>query len=119
MIFFVMDQAGSYEKILPAWQEAGAPGVTILRSTGIGRYHRHANQREDLPLFPGLDDLFQQEESQNRTFISVVPDRETVDRIVRVTQEISGDLNDPDSGVLFVLPVLEAYGLVQRDYPAG
>lgn len=115
MVFFVLEKPDDSEAVLPAWKNAGATGVTILRSTGIGRMYKRSTQWDDLPLFPSIEDLFRQEEDQNRTLITVVKDRETVDRIIQVTQEITGDLDLPDSGVLFVLPVIEAYGLNPRD----
>ncbi len=111
MIFFVMENSDNSEAVLRAWKDAGTTGVTILPSTGIGRLYKRVLQREDLPIFPSIDDLFRQEETQNQTLITVVKGREIVDRIIQATQVITGDLDAPDSGVLFVLPVLEAYGL--------
>jgi len=115
MLFFVLDNPDDSQAVLSGWNEAGASGVTILRSTGLGRVYRHATFRDDLPLFPGLDDLFHQDETQNRTLITVVDDRNTVDKIIEATVKITGDLDLPNTGVLFVLPVLEAYGLNRKN----
>lgn len=41
----------------------------------------------------------------------MVEGEEMVDRLVKITQEILGDLDKPNTGVLFVLPVSRVVGL--------
>ena len=60
---------------------------------------------------PSLDEFFKEEESQNRTLISVVNDRAIVDRIIEATPKVVGDFSQPETGILVVLPVTEAYGI--------
>jgi nitrogen regulatory protein PII len=99
--------------LLAAWEEAGVTGVTILHSTGLGRIHG-TDMWDDLPLFPGLDDLLKHEEYFNRTLFSVVDSEETVDLVVQATEKVLGDMSLPDTGLLVVLPVLRAYGLKKQ-----
>ena len=40
-----------------------------------------------------------------------IRDRDMVDRLIKVTQQITGGLDAPNRGVLFVLPVARAIGL--------
>lgn len=111
MIMLILNNADQCQEVLDAWDTAGAAGVTVLPSTGLGRIRAHQGLKDDLPLMPSLEDFFQQDENLHRTLISVVQERSIVDRIIRATQEILGDLNQPNTGILVVLPVLEAYGL--------
>ncbi len=111
MIMLVLNDPGQCQKVLNAWDEAGAAGVTILASTGLGRMRAKIALNDDFPLMPGLEDFLQEEENLHRTLISIVRDRSTVDRLVQATQSILGDLNQPNTGILAVLPVVEAYGL--------
>lgn len=111
MIMLILNDPERCEKILSAWEEAGAPGVTILLSTGLGRIRSRRGLNDDLPLMPSLDDFFEQDENLHRTLITIVRERSVVDRIIQTTQSILGDLNLPHTGILSVLPVLEAYGL--------
>lgn len=111
MILFILNDPDQCQTMLKAWDEAGAPGVTVLYSTGLGRVRAKLGLNDDLPLMPSLEDFFQEEENMHRTFISIVRERMVVDRIIQATESVLGDLNQPNTGILVILPVLEAYGL--------
>ncbi len=68
LVVFVLDNPDRCQDVLDAWEEAGANGITILESTGIGRV-RQAGYRDDLPLMPSLSDLFKSTETHNRTIV--------------------------------------------------
>ncbi|RPI27322.1 MAG: hypothetical protein EHM70_17995 [Chloroflexota bacterium] len=110
LVVLVVNSIDQWPPVLDAWEKAGAPGVTILASTGLGRVRR-AGLLEDMPLFPSLQDLFENDEVHNRTMLSVVEDQESVDRLVKATMQVTGNLDDPHSGFLFVVPVLQVYGM--------
>lgn len=111
MIVLILNNPDQCQTVMNAWEEAGAPGVTLLPSTGLGRIRAKLGLNEDIPLMPSLEDFMQHEESLHRTLITIVRPRELVDAIVRATQNELGDLNRPNTGILVVLPVIEAYGL--------
>lgn len=110
MVLLIVNELDICSNVLVAWDAANAPGITILESTGLGRI-RKASLRDDLPIMPGLSDLFRSREHRHRTLFSVVEGEEMVDRLIEISQDILGDLNEPDTGVLFVLPVSKAIGL--------
>jgi hypothetical protein len=114
LILFVLHDNGIFNEILTAWDEAGVSGVTILPSTGLARLRSSLALRDDMPIFPSLEDFEDRQENQNRTLFTVVPTEEMVDKVVAATQEITGDLNQPNTGILVVLPVLKAYGLHRK-----
>ena len=111
MIMLILNGPEQCQDVMNAWDAAGAAGVTILRSTGLGKIRKKIGLNEDLPLMPSLEDFYQQEENLHRTLITIVRERPIVDAIIKATQDILGDLNQPNTGILVVLPVLEAYGL--------
>jgi len=51
----------------------------------------------------------------NRTLITIVKDEKMIPAVVEATQRIIGDLNEPNTGILTVLPLIEAYGLDRKD----
>jgi nitrogen regulatory protein PII len=111
MIMLILNEAERCQEVLDAWDTAGASGVTVLPSTGLGHIRTHQGLKDDIPLMPSLSDFFEQDENLHRTLISVVNERGTTDRIVQATLAVLGDLNQPNTGILVILPVLEAYGL--------
>ncbi len=114
MVMFVLHDAEKCEALLDAWEEVGVGGVTILHSTGLGRMR--SGLWDDVPLIPSLESLLDHEESFSRTLFTVVEDTSDmpgslVERLVAATQKVTGDLSLPNTGLLVVLPVAQAYGL--------
>lgn len=109
-IVFVLDNPDQCRDILDAWENAGIRGVTILESSGLGRVRR-AGIRDDLPLMPSLSDLFMNSETHHRTLFTVVKSQSQIEAIVKATQSVVGDLEQPDTGFLFVVPVSQVYGI--------
>jgi nitrogen regulatory protein P-II 1 len=110
LVVLIVNDIDKCQDILDAWENVGVLGVTIFASTGLGRVRR-AGLRDDLPLMPSLEDLFSGEEEQSRTFMSVVDSQEIVDKMVAIAQQILGNLENPHTGFLFVLPVIQAFGM--------
>ena len=96
---------------MKAWTEAGVQGITIMVSSGFKRMTESNALRDDLPLIFNLEDILAHEEKTNRTLFSVVHDTATVDKVVQVTEKLVGNLNLPNTGILIVLPVAQAYGM--------
>jgi len=113
MIMFVLHDPARLPELLDAWQAAGAGGTTVLFSTGAGRL-RQAALRDDLPLMPSAGDFFARQEEMSRTLFTVVKDQATAKRVIAATRSVVGDLSRPDSGLLFVLPVEQAEGLLKK-----
>ena len=114
MVMLILNDPNACQDMLDRWEIAGARGITILPSTGLGRI-RAKGLLDDVPLMPSLQDFFQQDENLHRTLITILRDRPLVDAVIAATQSLLGDLNQPNTGILVVLPVLEAYGLNRID----
>ena len=70
--------------------------------------------RDALPLMPSLSDLFRREENRHRTLFSVVKDQSQVEAIAEATQSVVGELDRGHTGLLFVVPVGQVYGLHKK-----
>lgn len=108
MLIMVLDDTGRLNNVLQAWEEAGVPGVTILESTGLARAlaknHSHGGgAAPNTPLAPGV--------AGHHTLFAVVDDIDVAARVADHVQAILGDLNNPNTGILFLVPVLAAWGL--------
>ncbi len=115
MILFVLNDPDRLHEILESWDEAGVMGVTIFPSTGMGKLIKGDLLREDLPLIPNLEELMRIPEKTNRTLFTLVPDDAMVDKIVEATERVVGDLDEPNTGVLSVIPVARNYGINRKD----
>jgi hypothetical protein len=110
LILFVLDNPDKLEDLLNAWEKAGTGGATVLVSTGLNRV-LNGGIRDDIPLMPGLDDFYKRVEDYHRTLFTIVKDDEMLNKIVEATQSVVGDLNQPNTGILVVLPTAQVYGL--------
>jgi hypothetical protein len=113
LVVLIVDDPEDCPAILDEWESLGVTGVTILESSGMVRM-RKAALGDDIPLMPGLRDFLEAREEPHRTLLSVVDGQEKVDRMAAAAQEIIGDLDHPHTGFLFILPVLQAYGLGRK-----
>lgn len=116
LILFVLNDPARLLDLMQAWRQAGASGATVFFSTGMGRLHQNAILRDDLPLMPSLSDFYTQNEELSRTVFTVIRD-DLVEGIVRVTEQVVGDLRQPGTGILIVLPAESVYGLIE--YPSS
>jgi len=110
LILFVLDNPDKLEDLLDAWEETGTGGATVLSSTGMHRLNAGVI-RDDIPLIPGLDDFYKRVEDYHRTLFTIVKDDEMINKIVDATQSVVGNLNEPNTGILVVLPAAQVYGL--------
>ncbi|MBI5290371.1 MAG: hypothetical protein HY872_00655 [Chloroflexi bacterium] len=114
LIVLVMDDPNKADEIVNAWLEAGVSGVTMLDSAGLGHFISKRGTRDDLPVIPSLASLLRSREETNRTLFTVVPDNFDVEALAAATEKVTGTLDDPDTGILFVIPVRKAWGLHRR-----
>ncbi len=110
LLVCVLDDSEKLTALLESWTQAGVAGITVLESTGVQRVRQRAS-RQDLPMFMGFSRLLRTDEYSHNTLFAVVPDMDTVRRVVAATETVTGDLSLPHSGILFVLPVVAAWGL--------
>ncbi|MCL4302552.1 MAG: hypothetical protein KJ077_43080 [Anaerolineae bacterium] len=114
LVVLVLDDPDKTEEVLAAWVTVGVSGATILDSSGLSHEFGRRALRDDLPLFPSLEDLLRSREEPHRTLFAVVPDGFDIDALVAATEEITGVFDEPDTGILFVIPVIQAWGLNRR-----
>ena len=112
LVVLVLECTEVCHEILNVWEEVGASGATILESTGLARIRGAV--RDDLPLVPSLRDLLKVDEMHNRTIFTMIDDDEVLERVLEVTQE-NVDFTQPNSGLMFVVPVSQVFGLKRHD----
>jgi nitrogen regulatory protein P-II 1 len=112
-LWLVLDNPGLLNDVLEAWTDVGVRGITILESTGVQRV-RTRSSRQDAPFMLGFSRLLRTDQVGHHTLFAVVPNMEVVERLVAKTEEIVGDLSQPNTGVLFAVPLAAAWGLPKQ-----
>lgn len=116
LVILITAQVENGMEVAQAWQDAGAPGVTIVRTHGLFTLQKEAGSGTvELPRMIGsmaaaLAHILDNLEERGQMLISVV-DNEKVDVLIAAASAILGDLSQPYNGVLFVLDVERAIGV--------
>ena len=110
MLIMVLDDSTRLNEVLEAWIGAGVRGVTILESTGLNRVFRR--QVAD-PIYAGFSQIFGAGRVGHNTLFAVVDSIEIANQAAVATEAVLGDLTQPDTGIIFAVPVARAWGLPQ------
>lgn len=116
LLVMVLDDTTRLGSVLDAWQGAGAGGVTILESTGLNRVlTRH---RPDA-AYAGFSQIFGSGRAGHNTLFAVIDDLATAEAAVAATEAVTGDLSAPDTGIVFLIPLVKAWGLATAGETTG
>lgn len=116
LVILILHDPDLLDAVLEAWVKLGVEGATVIHSTGLGRLYQKQALRDDLPLLPSLDDFFDEPQAQalSRTIITAIKDETLIEKLLNAAQHIIGDLNEPDTGLMIVTPLVKAYGLDKK-----
>jgi hypothetical protein len=112
IVMFISKDSDQAMEVLDVWIKSGIEGVTILESAGLSEVA--SGFRDDVGLVFSIASLMRLKEIHHRTLLSAAKDQATVDRVVQATTAYVGDWSQPDVGVLFVWPLVAAYGLEKQ-----
>jgi len=107
LLIIILDDLKRLPALLQAWQSIGVPGVTILESAGAFR----ATTWLDRVGLGMLDRLFESDEVRRRTLLVALEDDQLLARAIAEAEQVMGDFDRPNSGLLFSLPITEVRGL--------
>lgn len=114
LVTLVLDNIEHEQDIFDAWEKAGVGGITIIESTGLARIRQKIGYRDDVPLMPSIRSFFHGREEHHRTIFSIVQGEEMVQRLITVTEEVTGKLTEPNTGILFAMPLSHVAGVPRR-----
>jgi len=110
LIILFLDDIDKLPDIFDAWNAAGVPGATILKSTGA---HRTRTWLSQVGLGT-LDRLFDTEQIRRRTLLAAIDDETLKDKAIGEAERVMGGFDRPNSGLLLVLPILQVIGMQKR-----
>ena len=109
LLVLVLNDIDLLDDLLQNFINFGIKGATIIDSTGMARFLASHNS-EDIPIFGSLKLMLSGRNTFNKTIFVALKD-EQVDTCIKCIKEIIGDLNTPDSGILFTMPIDYIEGL--------
>lgn len=108
LLLIVLNRVEKLDALLEKLFEQGISGATILNSTGMAR--QLSKYSEDYPIFGMLRYLSDLDREESKTIFMVLKD-EQVEIVKKVVKLVIGDLSQPDTAILFTLPMLSAEGV--------
>ncbi len=109
----VLEQTQHLSDILEGFAKIGIKGSTVINSTGMGRVLMETNASSAVTqhITKVITDL----ESSNKTIITVVKDKDVLDKAIGIVKSFCGDLCEPGKGILFAFPLEIVEGLSEAD----
>lgn len=108
VVTLVLNKTECLNELLEELLENGIHGGTVLDSTGMMRVIEQSG--DDLPMFSTFRQMFDPERKSSKTILMVLSDDE-VEIARRVINQVTGGLDQPDTGVLFAMPALFVEGI--------
>lgn len=110
LVVIVLNKLDCLDKLLTAFGKNSIPGATILSSRGMAQT---LEAHDELRFIGSLRMLMNANYKENRTILMAVPD-EKVDTVVELVNKATGGLDQPDSGILFTLPIDRMEGMTHK-----
>ena len=110
LVVIVLNKLDCVDKLLTAFGKNSIPGATILSSRGMAQT---LEAHDELRFIGSLRMLMNANYKENRTILMAVPD-EKVDTVVELVNKATGGLDQPDSGILFTLPIDRVEGMTHK-----
>jgi hypothetical protein len=111
MVMFVLDNPEQLDEVLAAWRSIGVSGITILESSGFHRHQAHLLGARFVPTLPELSERIAQ---GSYTLFSAVSTVQMVEQCLDATEQVVGNLQEPNTGVILAWPLAFARGLEKR-----
>lgn len=111
LLVLVLNKVELLEELLTQLSLGGINGATILQSTGMAT--TLVNSEEEIPMFRTLSKLLNPEREESRTILMVVKD-EQMKKAKEIIDNVTGGIKNPNTGILFSLPVNFVEGLVEE-----
>lgn len=106
LVVIVLNKTDLLNELLSEFMDNNLSGATVLDSSGMG--HLISNQ---FPMFAMFAELEEEKEKNSKTIFKVVGSIEEREKTVAIVENICGDLADPDTAIIFTIPVSYQKGI--------
>ena len=99
----VLNKIRLLEPLFQAMLARNINGATVLDSTGMMRVLSD-DENANLPMYGVLRHVYSPERKQSKTVFVVLPE-EKVQELEAIVDEVTGGLDQPDTGIAFAIPL--------------
>lgn len=110
-MILIVNDLSKYDYVLKRMFDMGL-GATSLDSMGMGKFLLENDI--SIPFFGTIRQMVEGNRPYNKTILSVIKDKETLDKAVSMVKDELEIDKKTGMGFLFVLPVIECYGIDQK-----
>jgi len=110
LLLWVLEQNELLPEILEKLYEVGVTGTTVVNSVGMARLL--AQYGRSSPVGQVIKEKLRKGNYTNKTLFSVIRSEEILDKAVGVINELVGDLEKPDTGIMFTIKLERVFGLI-------
>ncbi len=111
LLVTVLERSEQLAKIMEQFAKIGISGSTVVDSTGMGRVLMKT--RATLPVMHQINKVITDLESSNKTILTVIQEKDHLNKAISVVKSLCGDLSEPGKGILFAFPLEVVEGLPQ------
>ena len=106
LMVIILNKTEVLDYLLEGLSASGIGGATIIESSGMAMT---LSKLDSSFLSASIRSLFNGNEEDNRTILSVIDD-DQLDTVRKVVYSTVGDLSQPNTGILFTVPIDFAEG---------
>ncbi|MEO1816785.1 MAG: P-II family nitrogen regulator [Acetobacterium sp.] len=110
LLVYVLSQPDKLDALLAALATKRICGATVLESRGMARHLSHLHDADEIPILSSLRSFLNPEVAQGNVIFVILED-EKIGQVVEVIESTVAHLDEPDSGIVFTIPVDFAKGL--------
>lgn len=100
LLVILLNREDYLDDILAELLELEVTGASVVEGIAMERV-----LAKDVPIFAGLLQTTQGSRSFNKNIFAVIKDGQIVDRLMEFLKELDIDMTDPNTGILFTLPI--------------
>ncbi len=104
LLVFILNKPEKLDRLLKELANAHLTGATVFNSSGMASQLSKTNDESLSSIFGSLRHLLKDNQKENKTIMMVVKE-ERIPDIERIINEVVGNINEPNTGILFTVPI--------------
>lgn len=107
LFIIVLNQIDLLDDLLLSFNDNVRQAATVIDSVGMAQ---HLSMLDETRIFSTIKPLIISNHTENKTIYSVIPE-EDLDLARQTVRDVLKDIGEPDTGIMFALPVLFQEGI--------